>query len=319
MTLNRRTLIAGTAALATLPFGVSVKAAAPLQGAAPPVVHRYKIGAFEITAISDGTRPVDKPETTYGVNQKPEDVAALLQANFLPTDKMLNGFTPVIVNTGKELVLFDTGLGAGARPGGGRLKDLLATAGFTPEQIDVVVITHCHPDHIGGLMEDGKPLAPKARYVIGETEFAFWSAPERLSGSTENAAKLTQANVVPQKDKMSFIKNEGEVVSGIRALEAFGHTPGHIAYHVESDGKRLLIGGDFCNHFVLSLQRPDWHVRFDADKDRAAATRKRFLDMLATDRIPFTSYHMPFPAVGFVDKASDGGYRFVPAAYQLTL
>ena len=155
--------------------------------------------------------------------------------------------------------------------------------------------------------------------MIGETEYGFWSAPERMSGPTENAAKLVAANVTPFKDKMTFLKNEGEVVPGIRALDAAGHTPGHMAYHIESDGKRLLLGADFCNHYVLSLQRPDWEVRFDADKATAAATRMKYLDMLAADRIPFTSYHMPFPSVGFVEKSADGGYRFVPATYQLML
>lgn len=317
MSLSRRSFIAAAAAT---PFvASSARAAAPLSGPTPPTVHRYRLGAFDVTAFLDGARTTDKPEGTYGTDQKPEDVATLLDQNFLPTDKFINGFTPVAVNTGKELVLFDTGLGAGARPGGGRLRELLALAGYTPEQIDIVVITHCHPDHIGGLMEDGKPLAPNARYVIGETEYGFWTDPARLSGPTENAAKLTQANVVPFNDKMTFVKGEGEATAGIRAVESPGHTPGHMSWHIESDGKRLLVGGDFCNHYVLSLQRPDWHVRFDADKAQAGATRKKLLDMLATDRVPFTGYHMPFPAVGFVEKASDGTYRFVPATYQLSL
>ena len=134
--------------------------------------------------------------------------------------------------------------------------------------------------------------------MIGETEYQFWSAPERLSGPTEGPAKLVASNVTPLKDKMSFIKDGAEVAGGIRAMAAFGHTPGHMAFHIESGGKRLLLGADFCNHYVLSLQRPDWEVRFDADKAKAAETRKKLLDMLAADRIPFTSYHMPFPARG---------------------
>ncbi len=224
-------------------------------------------------------------------------------------------FTPLVVNTGKELVLFDTGRGAA---NGGQLAATLAAAGFTPDQIDIVVITHCHPDHIGGVAADGKANFPNARYVIGETEYAFWSAPERLTGGTEGPAKLVAANVTPFRDRMTFLKNESEVVPGIRAIDAPGHTPGHMAFHLESEGRRLLIGADFCNHYVLSLQRPDWEVKFDADKAKAAATRKALLGMLAADRIPFTSYHMPFPSVGFVETASEG-YRFVPASYQLTL
>jgi glyoxylase-like metal-dependent hydrolase (beta-lactamase superfamily II) len=118
---------------------------------------------------------------------------------------------------------------------------------------------------------------------------------------------------------MTFVKDGGDVVAGIRSIEAFGHTPGHCAWNVESAGKRIVIGGDFCNHYVLSLRYPDWHVSFDMDKDMGVATRKRMLDMLSTDRVPFTSYHMPFPAVGFVEKGADGDYRFVPATYQMLL
>ncbi len=117
---------------------------------------------------------------------------------------------------------------------------------------------------------------------------------------------------------MTFLNDQGEVVSGIRAMAAPGHTPGHMAFHIESEGKRLLLGADFCNHYVLSLQRPDWEVRFDADKAKAAETRKKMLDMIAADRIPFTSYHMPFPSVGYVEKAGEG-YRYVPATYQMML
>lgn len=314
---NRRRLLQGAAAVAaSAALPASANAAAPMLGVAPASVHRYKLGGFEITAILDGSWTVEMPETIFGVNQKPEDVAGLLQSNFLPAGKMAIGFTPIVVNTGKELILFDTGRGAA---NGGQLAALLGAAGIAPDAIDVVVISHCHPDHIGGAMADGRPLCPNARYVIGETEFGFWSMPERMSGGTEGVAKLVQANVVPFRDRMTFVKNEAEIAGGIRAIEAFGHTPGHLAFHLESEGARLLVGADFCNHFVLSMQRPGWHGKFDADKEEAVTTRMRLLDMLAADRIPFTGYHMPFPSLGYVEKAMEGGYRFVPAAYQLTL
>lgn len=295
-------------------------AATPQLGADRPFFYRAKLGKFEITTILDGYVQADGPHPIFGMNQPADVVQALAKQNFLPETKIENTFTPVIVNTGNEVIIFDTGNGGstGRRPTAGRLAAQIAQAGIKPDQVDIVVITHCHGDHIGGIMEDGKPLFPNARYVIGEKEYEFWSSKDRLTGPTEGNAKLVQANVVPHAEKMKFLKDDGEVVSGIRAVNAFGHTPGMYAFHLESEGKRLLITADTVNHYVMSLQKPDWHVRFDMDKDAGAATRKRILDMIAAERIPFTGYHMPFPAIGFVEKSGDG-YRWVQASYQLNL
>jgi glyoxylase-like metal-dependent hydrolase (beta-lactamase superfamily II) len=227
-------------------------------------------------------------------------------------------FTPVVVNTGNELVLFDSGNPPARRPGAGNMVAAQQAAGFEPAHIDLGVSTHKHGDHIGGLMTDGRPTYPNARYVAGATEYDFWSSDERLSGPTEGNARLVQANVVPLADRMAFLKDEDEVIAGISGLAAQGHTPGHMAFHIESDGRRLLLWGDTANHFVVSVQRPDWHVQFDMDKAEAAATRKRIFDLAATDRIPVTGYHMPFPAVGFIDRQGSD-YRWVPAGFQTSL
>jgi glyoxylase-like metal-dependent hydrolase (beta-lactamase superfamily II) len=316
MSVSRRRFVQGAAvlpALASLPAIAKV----PLAGTAAGF-QRYKIGDLELTALQDGFWDAGDPHQIFGVDRKQEDLAALAQANFLAPDQLRITFSPLVVNNGEKTILFDAGFGGGGPPTAGKLKTALAAAGIMPEQIDMVAITHCHPDHIGGLMSEGKPTFPNATYFCGEVEFAFWSAPEQATGALADLTKPVLANVVPLKDKIAFLKNDSEVEPGIRAVEAFGHTPGHLVYHVESAGQRLMICGDFCNHPVLSMQKPEWKVIFDVDSAKATETRKKILGMLAADRIPFTSYHMPFPCVGFVEAMGDG-FRFVPASYQFSL
>ncbi len=282
----------------------------------PLETRSLKLGSFRVLTVRDGMRPSGAPNETFGINQPAEAVGTLLAENFLPADRFVNSFTPTLVDTGSEVVLFDTGMGEGGREAGmGRLLEGLNYAGYTPDQISVVVITHMHGDHIGGLMEGGKPAFANARYVTGRTEYDFWVNPERMGTPAEQSHQNVLAKVQPLAEKLTFIEDEGEVVPGIRGLNAFGHSPGHMIFRVESEGRALILTADTANHFVLSLQRPDWEVRFDMDKAQAAATRKKVFDMIATDRLAFVGYHMPFPAAGFVEKVGEG-YRFVPVSYQ---
>lgn len=309
---------AGAAALAM--GGTPVLAKAPQQGPLAPHIYRFNIGKFEVTTILDGAIQIDGPHPIFGQNVSAEELHALAEANFLPPTRFEIGFTQTVVNTGNEVVLFDAGNGALRRgKGAGLMRERLAAAGMAPEQVDVIALTHFHPDHIGGLMEDGTPAFPNARYVIPSAEYDFWSPAEKAEAeATARVGKLTQSNVVPLVDKASMITPGKAVVSGVEAVESSGHTPGHTCYHIESDGERLMVIGDVCNHYVVSMQRPDWHVRFDMDKEGAAAARKKILGMIAADRIPFVGYHMPYPAVGYAEAMGDG-FRYVPATYQLNL
>jgi glyoxylase-like metal-dependent hydrolase (beta-lactamase superfamily II) len=303
-TLSRRQALAAAAALplaAALPRPAA--AAAPMLGASAAAFHRFTLGTFEVTALLAGTRTSDTPQETFGLNVTPEEFAAVSAANFIPADRSQGFFTPTVVNTGAELVLFDTGLAPEAITG------VLAAAGYAPGQVDVVVLTHMHRDHIGGLAGEGGPTFPNARYVTGAVEHNHWSA----AGN-----ETFDAMVRPLNEKMTFVEDGGSAVPGLTAMAAFGHSPGHMAWLVETGGQRLAITADLANHHVWSLAHPDWEVRFDADKPAAAATRRRVLGMLAAERMPFIGYHMPFPAVGYVEKL-DTGYRWVPETYQLDI
>ena len=182
----------------------------------------------------------------------------------------------------------------------------------------MVVITHGHPDHIGGLTEGGKPLFPRARYVFGATEFDYWRRGDNVREARKFNRELFMQICAPLADRASFIKPGDDVVPGIRAVDAAGHSIGMMAYHIESEGKRLLVWADTCIHYVMSIQRPEWHIDVDDDKDKAVATRKRILDMVATDRLFVAGFHMPFPGLGHVERSA-GGYRWVPVSYQLNL
>ncbi len=322
---TRRRLMGAAAGLIAAPFvqafwPATAFAAAPTLGLSKPGFARFKLGAFELTMIADSDAFIDGPFPIIGANASQAEVEQLMRDNLLPPATYQPGFTPMIVNTGKEVVIFDTGNGETGfikRPNGGWLASQLGAAGFTPEQVDVVVLTHGHLDHVAGIMEGGKPLFPNARYVISATEYDFWAPAGKHSGQLEDLAAVFRANVVPVAEKTRFIKPGEDVVAGIRSLDAPGHTPGHLAFTLESEGQKLLFWGDCAHHQVASLARPDWHCVFDIDKEQGAATRRRIYDMAASERIPVAGYHMPFPSLGYVERRSDGGYRWLAHTYQL--
>ncbi len=302
--LSRRAALGAAAALPLVGSLAARRAlaAAEMMGPALAPFRRVRLGAFDVTTLLAGTRTSPNPQETFGMNVSAEEFARVSAANFLPADRTQTFFTPTLVNTGAELVLFDTGLNADG------IIAALAAAGHAPEQVDVVVLTHMHGDHIGGLA--GGATFPNARYVTGQAEFDHWAG----AGSDG-----FEANVRPLADRMTFVGDGDSIAGGITAMAAFGHTPGHMAWLVESAGAMLAITADAANHHVWSLAHPRWEVRFDADKSAAAETRERLFGMIAAERIPFVGYHMPFPAIGYVEPAADGGFRYVPMSYQLML
>jgi glyoxylase-like metal-dependent hydrolase (beta-lactamase superfamily II) len=296
-----------------------------MQGEMQPFVYRFKFGGFEVTNIMDSKVVREGLHPSFGGDQPVEVARALTRANHIDASRYEHPFIPTVVNTGTQVVLFDTGNGALRREHeqlqrmpDGHLAERLAQAGYRAEDIDVVVVTHGHPDHIGGLTEGGKRVFPNARYVFGAAEFDFWTRGENVREARKFNRELFVTVCAPLAGRATFLKPGDEVVPGIRAMDAAGHSPGLMAYHIESEGKRLLIWADTCIHYVMAIQRPEWHVEVDDDKDKAVATRKLILDLVATDRLFVSGFHMPFPGIGHVER-SEGGYRWVPVSYQLNL
>ncbi|MEM6609762.1 MAG: MBL fold metallo-hydrolase [Pseudomonadota bacterium] len=297
--LTRRSVLGAAAVIPLAPN--LLRAEAPMLGVSFAQHRRFLLGDFEVTTILAGTTPREDPQSIFGTNVSAEEFAAVSDANFLSTEVAQFYFTPTVVNTGAELVLFDTGLSG---PG---TTAVLAAAGYAPEQFDKVVLTHMHGDHIGGLMSDGAPTFANATYVTGQTEFDFWA------GAGNDGF---EANVRPLADRFSFVGDDAAVTGGVTSVASHGHTPGHMAYRVDSGDAALLIMGDLAAHPIWSIANPDWELRFDMDKAAASATRRRMLDMAAVDRIPSVFYHVPFPAIGYVDTDGDG-YRWIPETGQL--
>ncbi|UWQ90659.1 MBL fold metallo-hydrolase [Rhodobacteraceae bacterium M382] len=306
ISVTRRSVLASAAALPLAAAGSGVSAENNNPAAAAHLAHSFKLGDFTLTTLLDGSAMREGPKAMFAPDASDQEFEDLSQDNFVPADRTQFYFTPTLVDTGTQKILFDTGLGLGG------LGKALAQSGHSADDIDTVVITHMHPDHIGGLMKDGQPVFSNADYVTGAGEYNFWS--KRDAG--DRVGDLVAKNMTPLAEKTRFVDDGGAVVSGITALNAFGHTPGHMAYMLESGGQQLVLTADLANHYVWSFARPDWGFSFDVDKDQASQSRRRVLGMLAADKTPMIGYHMPFPAAGFVE-THDAGFRYVPVSYQL--
>ncbi|MFD0910109.1 MBL fold metallo-hydrolase [Ruegeria arenilitoris] len=306
MKLTRRAALGTAAALPFASIATQSLAAGAETKANSTVARSFQLGDFTVTTLLDGSLPRDGAQEIFGGGASDEEFAKVSADNFISPDIAQFFFTPTLVNTGSELILFDTGLGQGG------IQKALADAGVGPEAINVVVLTHMHPDHIGGMTTNDAATFPNARYVTAAAEYDFWSAQE----AGNRVGDLVAAKVTPMAEKMSFIEDGGEVASGVTAMAAFGHTPGHMVYHLESNGQRLILTADLANHYVWSFAHPEWEVRFDMDKAAATASRRNVLGMLAADKVPMIGYHMPFPAAGYVEPRGEG-FRFVPVSYQM--
>jgi glyoxylase-like metal-dependent hydrolase (beta-lactamase superfamily II) len=319
--MTRRELIFSAAATAAA-FGLTGRLTFPrvahAQMAMGQGFHRYRVGSIEVTALSDGVWE-RAHDPGFIKNATVEETKAALAAAGLPTEFVPIPFTPNLLKTGGQLVLIDTGTGSGQTggPKAGALMKNLAAAGVEPGAITAIVISHFHPDHIFGLMSkapDNTATFPNAAVHVPDGEFNFWMDPaiERLPEGRRPVARRVQEIFPRLKDRLHTFASGAEVVPGVRAVEAPGHTPGHTAFHVSSGSDQLLVLGDTTNIPALFARNPGWHAAFDQDAAMAEATRRRLFDRAVAEKAMVTGYHFPFPAVGTIMK--DGtGYTFVPA------
>jgi len=293
-------------------------AATKPAGKPSPGIYRYRIGSFELTALYDGIwyRPI----TDKFIRNAPfAEVESALADAFMPTDKLATPFTTLIVNTGNNVVLLDTGTGGQIAPSAGVLRDNLGVAGIDPKAVDLIVVSHFHPDHINGIKDkDDNLVFPNAEIMVPEAEWNFWMDDANLNAAAADL-KLTFRN---QRRIFSNIARKvtrfepgAEVAPGIVTLAAPGHTPGHTVFAIHSGNQSLLVLGDTAQHPAVFARHPDWQAAFDIDGDAAVATRKKLFDRAAADRMLVTGYHFPFPACGHLVKTA-GGYEHVPVEWQ---
>ncbi|WP_309299109.1 MBL fold metallo-hydrolase [Methylopila turkensis] len=321
--MTRRSMIAAAAVSAMAPVGAGgALAAAPAAGRQAPGVYRYKVGDIEVTALTDGLnrRPLD---ASFVRNAPVENVRRALSDAFMDTSSVAISFTSVVVNTGSRLILVDAGTGGHLAPTAGQLYENLSAAGIEPKAVDTVLISHFHPDHIGGVrLKSGELAFPNAEIVVPEAEWAFWMddgqmsrAPDGLKGAFKMARRVFE----PIRRDVRRYDPETEFVTGLVAIPAPGHTPGHTAFRLSSGSEELIIWSDTTNHPSLFVRNPGWHAVFDMDPGQAEATRRRMLDMVTKDRLLVAGYHFPFPAVGHIARRSNDEFAFVPEMWNPVL
>jgi glyoxylase-like metal-dependent hydrolase (beta-lactamase superfamily II) len=293
-------------------------AAAPMAKGQAPGFYQMMVGDIEVTALSDGTA-----DLTVGkllTHTTPAKVAAALKRSYLkdPVQTSVNGF---LINTGTKLVLIDIGSGSLFGPTVGKLADNLKAAGYRPEQIDEIYITHMHPDHVGGLMAGDKMAFPNAVVRADKRDADFWlsqanldKAPEGMKGFFQGA--MASLNPYVAAGKFKPFDGNTELVPGVRALASHGHTPGHTTYVVESKGEKLVLIGDLIHVAAVQFPDPTVTIQFDSDSKAALAQRQKAFAAAAKGGYWVGAAHIAFPGIGHI-QAAGKGYSWLPANYSV--
>ncbi len=309
-------LAVGTAALmglATLTYAEAPKVLTQVPG-----YYRIQLGQFEITALYDGAIELD---TKLLKNTTATDLQRLLSRMFVGNPKMQTAVNAYLINTGKNLVLVDTGAAKLFGPSLGFVLQNMKASGYEPTQVDTVIITHLHGDHMGGLNDaGGQPLFSKAKILVSQADNDFWLS-QKVADEAPEAMKpffkMARDSAAPYLASGQWATfTEGSVlVPGIQAVKASGHTPGHTAYAVESDGQKLLIWGDLVHAHAVQFARPGVSIEFDVDQKQAIATRRSIMKTAAAEKFLVAGMHLPFPGIGHVRADGKGSYSWVPIEF----
>ncbi|MBI3435016.1 MAG: MBL fold metallo-hydrolase [Proteobacteria bacterium] len=303
--LTRRHVLTGLAAVAAAPGRAALAATSP---------HSFRHGEFDVSVISDGHLVL--PPTFVAPDAPAADRAAALATTDRSGDQVVSPTNCTLIRRASEAILIDAGSGAHFMPTAGKLAGNLEAAGIGRDKITTIVLTHGHPDHLWGVVDELDDIAfPNAQYVVAAAEWDFWHGADAAQGlPPERAGFVTGARRSFQriKERVRMVAPGQDITTGLRVLDTRGHTQGHVAIEVAGDDG-LLIVGDALTHKVISFAHPDWRPAADHDADQARTTRRRLLDRLATDRTRFIGYHMPYPGIGRAERHA-GAYRFVPAA-----
>lgn len=311
---------AGAAALAVAgPRAAAQDASTPpdLQGAG---FYRFGVGDFELGLVSDGVLAL--PPQMFATNAAKEEVEAELHRRFLTPDPVPLHVNALVIRTGDETVLVDTGCGNAFGPAGGHVAANLARFGVARGDVTKVVLTHLHSDHFGGLLDDaGRLVFPAAEVVMTKTERDFWAGtpdlsktgiPEEMRQGFAERAKQTLKGI---GDRLRLAEPDAKIAGGIELVDAAGHTPGHVGLLVHSGDDALLYVTDAVHFAPLQLAHPGWHVAFDVDPVAAAKTRRAILDRAVADRALVAGSHLPFPALGSL-RRRDGGFEWEPSIWR---
>lgn len=319
MSISRRAALLTAAAAVAAPIipYAAANAAAPATGRQAPGFYRFKVGDFEVTALHDGQTNFEVNATRFP-NAPVEDVLKLMESQFIPARPGISPFNTLVVNTGSKLILIDAGFNNNGAPTTGQMAANMAAAGIQPSQIDTVLISHFHPDHINGLRtKEGALVYPNAEIIVPIRDVTHYldearmnAAPEAARGAFMAARRVFMPNLKDVKQG----EWGKEWAGGITAIQSDGHTPGHTSFVVSSGTKSLLVIGDASNDPRIFARQPDWHLGFDLDRPLAVTTRRKLLDMAATDKMQTSFYHAAFPATGFIAKTG-AGYDWFPVSF----